>query len=161
MRKGVAIGLLAITTIGTVIFFTSQPRKGSVAWHKKEYLAAVKTLFRIRSTDRLRKRMGLPKESIDATQSRRLKFGLTEHQRTLLESGYLIERRFVISNRPVSVVHGEMAAIWLALLKSGHELFTWLHTNTAANAVSVIGRAEDLPFWEDAIRRSDQPESRK
>jgi len=40
MRKRIVTGLLAIVVIGTVAFWVSQARKGSVEWHKREYLEA-------------------------------------------------------------------------------------------------------------------------
>ena len=38
VRKRIIIGLLAFLVIGVVVFFVSQPKKGSVEWHKRAYL---------------------------------------------------------------------------------------------------------------------------
>ena len=37
MRKRLVIGLLILSVIGTAVIFFSQPKKGSVEWHKREY----------------------------------------------------------------------------------------------------------------------------
>jgi len=40
MRMRIIIGLVAVVAIGVGVFVVLQPRKGTVEWHKREYVAA-------------------------------------------------------------------------------------------------------------------------
>jgi hypothetical protein len=40
-RKRVVTGLLLVAVIGVATFFLSQPGKGSLVWHQREYRAAL------------------------------------------------------------------------------------------------------------------------
>jgi hypothetical protein len=45
VRKRIAIGLLAVVVIGVLVFWVSQPKPGSVEWHKREYRAARNQMY--------------------------------------------------------------------------------------------------------------------
>ena len=44
MLRRFTIGLLAVVVIGVMAFILSQPKRGSIEWHKREYLDAWKRL---------------------------------------------------------------------------------------------------------------------
>src|SRR5215207_9499521 len=93
MRKRIIIGLLAVVVIGVVVFFLSQPKKGSVEWHKREYLAS-------RESRKFEDWIGRgPPVIRNAYWDRKWKRGEFHHHQ-LINLGYLEERIFVISNRP-------------------------------------------------------------
>jgi type II secretory pathway component GspD/PulD (secretin) len=122
MRKRILIGLLAIAVIGVVAFVVSRPGKGTLEWHKKEYLAASNRLAENRFRDRLRRiyyavtqKAGASKLPIirgksnlrTATERNMLK--LEQHRKALVEHGYLNERHFALKYQPVDLMKINLA----------------------------------------------------
>src|SRR5688500_6271167 len=93
VRKRIVIGLLGIVVIGAVAFFVSQPKKGTVEWHKREYLKANhwgivdEGVFRYASQKRQNARFERKRERIES------------NRRALIELGYLEERSVIVYNR--------------------------------------------------------------
>jgi hypothetical protein len=102
MRKRIVIRILGIITVGVLVFVLSQPKKGSVEWHKRKHLAAsqgplttqIQNLWnRVRGSD---ERYGYGFDDEQKT-----------HQQTLIDLGYLQRREFVFTNRSVDDVPDE------------------------------------------------------
>jgi hypothetical protein len=88
MRKWIVIGLLAVLLIALVIFFVSEPKKGSVEDHKRGLKAAATNWGWIRS---------MPDFVRDLYQRRQIK-RWNLHWQALVEAGYLTERDFTLPN---------------------------------------------------------------
>ena len=156
MRKWIGIAAVALLVIGVVAYLVSVlsgPKRGSVEWHKREYSEAgdwgrVDQWIEINAPDRLRK----------AYADRKAK--RTEmHLKALFELGYFEERVFVLSNSLTK----ERANTFWAL----HDVFTndALYVSgikdMGTNTVTVVGLREEMPQWQEAIRKMDAPEGGK
>src|SRR5688500_7864821 len=89
VRKRLVIGAIAAMLIGVAAYVLSQPKEGTLEWHKREYkshmrrIGGERTLF-----DRIRSEFGLPRRP-----DRHL-----EHRRALIDLGYLEERNIILTN---------------------------------------------------------------
>jgi hypothetical protein len=159
VRKRIIIGLLAVVVIGVGVFFLSQPKKGSVEYHKREYLATLDKLFGRRWVDRVWSyldKAGARRERLSSEEKDGLELRLVRHQRSLIDLGFLVERQFPVSNVSASNVQREISWTWLSRLGEERTLFTWVKGNPGTtNTVRVIGRAEHMPFWESLIGEFD------
>jgi len=159
VRKRIIIGLVAVLVIGVAAFFVSQPERGTVEWHKREYLATLNKLFGRRWVDGVWSHLdkaGVRRETLSSEDKDELELRLARHQRALIDLGFLVERQFPVNNVSASSVQREISWTWLSRLGEERTLFTWLRANPETNnAVRVIGRAEDMPFWERLIGEFD------
>jgi hypothetical protein len=149
VRKRTVIAVVAVLMIGVFAYMLSLPHRGSVEWHKGEYLRArdwgrVEQWIEINAPYNLRK----------AHAERKAK--RTEiHLKALFELGYFEERVFVLSN---SLTKERGNALWTL-----HHVFTNDVLDVSGikdmgtNAVTVIGLHEEMPQWQEAIRKIDVP----
>jgi hypothetical protein len=162
VRKGIVIGLLAVVVIGVLAFWVSQPKKGSVEWHKREYLAARKRLFDDTWADRMRNfycRITKTPHSgrhLSAAEWDKLTQRMQDSWESLVALGYLNRHEFYLAHQPKSRAHLlERAAltqfppdaIWSVGGGAGAE-----------NLLVVYATANDLPRWRNLIGRLDVPE---
>jgi hypothetical protein len=160
VRKRIAIALLIVSVIGIATYFVSQPKKGSVEWHKREYLRATEEAWRIglkpRWSDKIvnhwRQLRGQPNINYHAE--------VADHQEALIGLGYLQVRTFVVSNRPVDYVASN---IWFrASVETRTNIldsFSRMSTARGANLIDIVARKDDMPKWEEMVRQADVPES--
>ena len=144
MRKRIIIGLLAIVVIGVVAFFISQPKKGSVEWHKREYenhmqrLDGKRTLF-----DRIRSAFGLARRP-----DRHM-----EHRRALIDLGYLEEREIILTNNP----EGFSKALVQWATNEFPQNWLWAFGVRSNNVMFLRAERHNMKKWEEAVRRIDVP----
>jgi hypothetical protein len=101
MRKRLVIGAIALLVIGVAAYVLSQPQKGTVEWHKRNYLRAAKTVRGQTLSARMsalyyRMRKTSPVETateLDAEQR------LRSSQRHLIQLGYFSQQRFVLNSQ--------------------------------------------------------------
>ena len=156
MRKWVVAGVVTLVAVGVSAYLLSQPRKGLVEYHKEKYLEAygvgpIVEWIILHAPMAVHDLYWQPKQ-------KRIDF----HRNALLEAGYLVQREFVVSNRPVRDVSDD-------LYKARFDVFT--DTNdfaglpffyrAATNRIRVVGRAIDMDKWEDVIRKADAPQNGK
>jgi hypothetical protein len=162
VRKRIVIGLLAVVVIGVVAFFLWQPKKGSVEWRKKEYLAARKRLFNDTWADRMRTvyhritKTPHSRRQISAAEWDELTRRMQESWRSLVALGYLKRHEFYLAHQPKSRAHLlERAAltqfppdaIWSVGGGEGAE-----------NLLVVYATSNDLPKWQKLVGRFDLPQ---
>ena len=154
MRKRIIIGLVA--AIGVVVFLVSGPKRGTVEWHKREYLAE---LDRLHGKESLVKRfvrgiyewtgLGQPIGQTDR--------GVVAQENALIKLGYLERREFILTNLPtgnaVQAIGREAATAIPGLCR--------ITTGEKTNVVVVTALREDMPKWDVLIRKLDVPESGK
>lgn len=166
MRKRIIIGLLAVVVIGVVAFYISQPKKGSVEWHAREYEGLLrriegKTLkHRCARVWAAIRRASVPPPLTFKERQALLK-ELSKQQRIVIRCGYLIERRFVITNYDARVLEARMSREWNSSLPSNRVYHTWLAGARGADILVVVGQPKDMPFWEKMIGKADVPEGGK
>ena len=163
MRKRIVIGLLAVVVIGVVAFFVSQPKKGSVEWHKREYRDVMNQLSGRSVGQRFwRLRRQLTGESVytdlPADISSRWEF----HKQFLLDAGYLEQRAFRLTNA-ATFDPGVMYSAGQKMIPNERMRLSLFvpSIQRGTNVVNILGPREDMPIWEEVIRQADVPESGK
>lgn len=106
MRKWVVAGLVALA-VGAGAYLLSQPKKGTVEWHKKEYFSTLEQKYGQRLIDRARRstyqRTGWRWLLSTQTVNERVKLQakIDAHREALVRSGYIVERIFTV-NDPIA-----------------------------------------------------------
>jgi hypothetical protein len=159
VRKRIIIGLLAVVVSGVVAFFVSQPKKGSVEWHKREYLAAMNHWMGRSLGDRVKqlsaKVFGVPGPELGRGRWSKVEF----HRKALIEVGYLEERTFRLSNAvPKRVFAVVMKAAENVIPEERRGLVTIMSGgNRPTSPVAIICPRQDTAKWEELIRKADVP----
>ena len=94
MRKRLLVGAIAVAVFSVAVSFAFRPRKGSVQWHKKEYLKAADRLSENTLKHKLQRIAfrvtgWLLRDSWDANAYRSDAKTLEQHQASLVQLGYL------------------------------------------------------------------------
>ncbi len=102
MRSRIVIGVIAALVIGVGVYVLSEPKEGTVEWHKREYLRASKTLHRRTLAGRIRAFYDHMRKTspVESAAERAAEQRLRSSQRHLIELGYLAQQRFVLDNQP-------------------------------------------------------------
>jgi hypothetical protein len=141
VRKRLVIGALAAIVIGFAAYVLSQPKEGTVEWHKRRYekemhrIDGKGTLF-----DRIRSEFGLP-----SRPSRHM-----EHRQALIDLGYLEERQIILTNNP----EGFSAALiqWATNELPRDRLWAF---GVRSNVMFIRAERHNMKKWEEAVRRID------
>lgn len=159
MRKGIVRGLLPALVIGLVVVWVLLPRRGSVAWHKRELSTALARWEGNTAMDKVKRLWGKVTGQavtwqMEAEEANALVEKMDEHRLALIEAGYLVERRFTTTNN-AQIVSMRCASNRDRMIPKEHREFAWIADAVNSNAVTVIGRPEDFPKWEEMIRKLD------
>jgi hypothetical protein len=167
VRKRVAITLLAIVVAGGLVFVCTRPKEGTVEWHKREYartsnllqggtgLAPIKNLaYEVTGIESL----------VVSKRDPKLQARFETHQEELLKAGFLERRRFEMRNQPVDIVARKARAMAEERIPAERSRMTWMTLHTymkrplgANDSLTVVAVREDMPMWEEAIRKADVP----
>ena len=156
MRKRIIIGLLAVVVIGVVVFLISGPKRGTLEWHKREYLAELDRLY---GRESLVKRFARVIHEWTGMGQRigQTERGVVAQENALIKLGYLERREVILTNLPIGNAFqaiGREAA-------TGIPGLCRITAGEKTNVVVVTALREDMPKWEELIRKLDVPESRK
>src|SRR5687768_12494047 len=108
MRKRIVIGVIVAVVMGVAVYVFTEPRKGSVEWHKREYIKARDWVDKPRFVEWVKatfcKMTGTPYRT-----SARTDFDTVYKQRlaswhALRRLGYLREEMFFLEHQPKSRV---------------------------------------------------------
>ena len=159
MRKRIVIGVLAPIGVGVLVFVVSQPKKGTVEWHKKEYSALIDQIYGRRFVDRARefieRNTGWCKRRNWQRQELALRMKAEVHRLALVETGDIAPRFFAVSND-----NAVSRAVEVAFSKKGQKeraLIT-CRVGGGGGAICVTGPSDDMAFWKDLIRKADARE---
>src|SRR5688572_26567324 len=89
----IAIGLMSAVVIGVGVYVLTQPRKGTVEWHKREYQKTRQWGV----IDEVVRRYG--SQVSKAHRKKRKEDRIDYHRKELIKLGYLEERVVIIHNR--------------------------------------------------------------
>jgi hypothetical protein len=160
MRKWALIGL-AVVAISMVAHLLSQPRKGSVEYHKRRYLEAWDRNNRLdwqgRIGDRLGRQIGIRPPFLYASRTERglLAEEMRLHRNALVRLEYLSEKWIVFSNRSVPTM--SMLTNWPP--EEEYRLVDFFFTDSAhQRKVWLIAPSARIKVWEDYFRKFDVPE---
>jgi hypothetical protein len=134
MRKSAKVSVsVCVAVLAVMAAACTGPPKGSVEWHKQEYLSA-------------------------RTREYNQEFHTKRHRRALIELGYLEQREFTVSNVPpaeiAKALHNET---FEALSFFDFNEFAQFWT-VSTNRVRVVGIPIMVEHWEKRIRQLDVPE---
>jgi len=145
MRKRILIGFLVLAVAGTCGYVLSQPKKGSVEWHKKQYKRAAGTPG---------KWIGVAPGFVRETWLKRRADNLRFHREALVESGYLTRREFTVSNVSPAAYSGVGQVVrWL--VRNGDDFLWAVWTDT--NVVTVTAPAAAMKKAGELIQAADVP----
>ncbi len=156
MRKRILIGVLAIFGVGILVFVLSQPKEGTVEWHKGEYLRLsqqtlvdkAKQFFR-QITGRVTGRKPTWRWTQDDYER------LQTHRAALLELGYLSQQQFDLTNNSLRGI-GFSPAFRSACKRSHRE---FLIISGGKDMLHVIAVTEEMPLFVEAFRKAEAPEN--
>jgi len=148
MRKRLVIGAIATVVIGVAAYVFSQPRKGTVEYHKQKYVEAV-TLGAFGVWLKEHPVPDFVRNEYAGWKYRRMQF----HQQSLVDARYLTQTVFVVSNR-VAVIAGARLNLSSALSEADYR-FTSLWDATT-NTVAVLGPTHCMQIIAQTIRDSDK-----
>lgn len=151
--------MIAVVAVGVAAFLVSQlsgPKRGTVEWHKREYLKAYKSGMLAMFVDN-----HAPAGLQDAYWSRRHK-RIEFHRQALIDAGVLGERVFIVSNRPPR----EVAK---AFYEKMYDVFVYTNDpmsipgirDIGPDSVTVVGLADQMDKWNELIRKADVAENGK
>jgi len=152
--KRLIIGAIVLMVIGVAAYFLSEPKQGSVEWHKREFLRAQHWGIAEEGIYRFGSRRWMSAR-IDEKTSR-----MTYHQNALIKFGYLEERPVVLYNRSVFDVLTNLIVILdtNAMEHLSEEFLDFQTPDT--NVLRVIAIKRDIDTWEQLIRKADMPKAK-
>jgi len=148
--------------IGVAVYFLSQPKEGTVEWHKSQYLKTLKRLSQDTWTDKLqrvyrritRRPSPVPWDS-DAFSSDVKAF--EHHLNSLVRLGFLQEARVSLTN--ARALNAKQAGFFGR--HADEELRRFIAIGTEGDRiVHIVAPPSDLPRIEAAIRQADVPASK-
>jgi len=149
VRKRIVIGFAAaVVVIGVGVFFFSQPKRGSVEWHKREYLKAShwgiadEGVFRYGSQNWKNARFERKEERIES------------HRKALIDLGYLEARTIIVYNRGAFAVLSNVVANY-SVAGLNEDFLSFEDTNT--NVIRLVTVKQDVSRWEELIKTTDVP----
>jgi hypothetical protein len=159
VRKWIVIGLAVLAVIGAGGYMLSLPRKGTVEWHKREYLAAMNGPSISERVKRTARRLMGRAHSFGVSGERLNR--IRQHQSALIELGFLERRELALTNLPYipvkqlqwSVFSGATGRIPPDRLRFSQ------FSATSAEVLTVIAPPQDMPILEGLIRKLDVPET--
>lgn len=152
MRKRIAIGLLAVVVIGVVGFLISQPKEGSVEWHKREYFAAMDRATGNTWRDRVERvyhniRKSAPPAEPWGLQQQKNAEKMSSNFTALLRIGYLTKRRFVLNNQLGSEVESAIRKAF----DCGRTAFVRIESTT--NVLLIAAPTAIMPQLEELFKK--------
>jgi hypothetical protein len=154
MRKRITIALLAIVLAVAVGIIVTNPRKGSLAWHKKEYFACFPRQGVVDVLGQLvgKQPLGGGWAAWTPQKEERMKF----HEKALIKMGYLEEWTFVLSNQPPTNVLNALSGA-VGATGPRHVWFDPPGTNTIRFVTIKGDTGARVSQWEQALRQVDVP----
>jgi len=163
MRKRIIIGLVAVVVIGVAALFLSQPKEGSVAWHKREYWAAKKALrpswqYRLRTEyHRLTRTPDRrPVRGCESDELTQKVIKMMTSWDALVEHGYLTRKEFFLIHQPMSRVANHLKRA--AQAEFSADTIWELRSTSFENSIIVYAPLADRSKWEELIRKADVPD---
>jgi hypothetical protein len=134
MRWRIAIAVLAVLGIAGAVYLGTQPKKGTVEWHKKKLVQA---------------------ESVIPPKKERA----TLHRNALVEAGYLVRRTVTVPSNPLPLaVYGEIRQILSKVEPANYDSFV-AEEGDGTNWI-VTAPADAIDAIAEVLRRGGGPETK-
>jgi hypothetical protein len=161
-RRWTVIGIIVAVAIAAVMVgahLRSQPKKGSLEWHKREYQSVRTRLNENRLLDRLRQLYAWitgRKSALSSEERRALQREEDSHEKALLEMGFLAKRRILAdgtnSMEVLLRMSSEEGIADFANWRSGGALIFHPQNGVDSFFVDLTAPEENLRKWEQLIR---------
>ena len=162
MRKRIVIALLVVVVVGVVALVLLQPKKGSVEWHKREYLSVRERIVAKdvggRLTGFFASRSGMPL-LLEPTNDPEREADIAQlemHEKALIAAGFMERQIFVLTNGmpgPTAVLAAAAGRIVLPLKRTRFVVFK-LDQILATNQLIVVSSREDAQQYEKFVREA-------
>jgi hypothetical protein len=149
MLNRLLIGAIAVVVIGVAAYFLSQPRKGSVEYHKREYLRINKRGSSVPWVDR----RSVP-HIVGSFYGWRLSRQSDFHYSALIEAGYLRKSVFMISNSPA------LDVLQAARIEWPPHVIEIIRISWDTNRITITAPSDWIEKLGPAIREADAPETK-
>ena len=168
MRKRIIIGLLAIAVIGVVAVFVAQPKKGTLEWHKREYLSAWKILHEETWAERVKALYYRVTKTVRPTpiwgdREEQAEVKLRANQTALIRLGYFAQHRVALSNRSSMQLLNDFMKTppgQRQLVQRGQ--WRWIDLqDEGTNALLLTGPRELIREFDAYVNKGDDPEGGK
>ena len=155
MRKWIFIVLAVLAVLGAGTHFIGKPRRGTIDYHKKQYVKA-------QDAGRLERWvMSHTPDSVGraliAARMKRQEF----HRDALVELGYLEERRCFVTNRAAGYVASRIIEVGYSSFIAGTNAdvadFVAV-SEVKTNSFALVAPRTQMRMWEKWIRQHDVPE---
>jgi hypothetical protein len=158
VRKRIAIALLILSVIGVVAFFVSQPKKGSVEWHKREYKKARRQYamdslpYRARRAYAILTRTEPPRFTEE--ERRAIATKVLAHEGALLQLGFLGARKVPADGTNLNAVLDQMRSEeGIVAYALGRLRYSPNYQFGGTGAfIELTAPVNDLPKWETLLR---------
>jgi hypothetical protein len=140
-----------VLAIGVAAYMLSQPREGTVEWHKKRFERKAEQslggtlLLRVLKPRGLARLRRMPNHVESAAQ-------LDPDYEALLRLGFLVKNTYRLTNKPVNLDGRWIMQVYSALPE---ERACFSSFGSSADSIFVIAPAQDIPIWEQFIARED------
>jgi hypothetical protein len=145
------IAAIAFVVIGVTAYMLSQPRKGTVEWHRRGYLRAGGQIFEVSLMDRFTQFVheftGVPSNGDGEEEV----FDL--HMRFLVATGVLISTEFTIQNE--DWVQVATNAFNEAKVRIPPERGRYWYVTGKEKSLWVVSLPEDVSVWKELIKKWD------
>jgi hypothetical protein len=160
MRKRIAIG--AALVIGVAAYVLSQPKEGTVEYHKTRFLVGMK---KAAGETRWDKALRFVNRKIGSGLQTRPDYVELEKQidgdyEALLQLGFLVTRYYVFTNSALNIDAPWINEVYLAIPEERMYLSRFGEADVGSNVLFVTAPPPDIPIWEKFISQADVPESR-
>jgi hypothetical protein len=156
MRKRIVIACIAVVVIGVVAVWLSQPKRGSVEYHKREYQAA----FRKGALGELVLDRGV--SAIDRIDWRFRRKRIDFHRDALIAAGYFEQKEFIFSNRgPRDGLRALLAEFDTTFTNGTDILACPIIRRMTPNGVVIAGEKSVMRQVEGAVQKIDVRETGK
>jgi hypothetical protein len=156
VRKRIVIAAIAVLVVGGLAHVLSQPRTGTIEYHKKEYVAA----FRKGAlADLVVDRGVTAADRLDwKSRRRRIEF----HRDALISAGFFEQKEFILSNRPPRDALRKLLADFARVFTNETDVLgAPLIRGITTNRVIIAGEARVMREVERLVREADVPENAK
>ena len=148
MRWRIAIAVLIVIGIAGAVYVGTEPRKGTVEWHKRGYLGQFHSPIRQWIVEHTPDRMS---QAIETSRYRRME----HHWAALVRLDFIRETLVVVSNSPASVI----SKVIPEKVKPCDDL-RFFSYELGTNSISLWCTEERIGAWQDLIRQADVPETK-
>jgi hypothetical protein len=130
------------------VYWLGDPRKGSVEYHKRRYLAALTPSLIQPLVDDMPWRI---QEPFRNRQTRHIEF----HRQALIDAGYLAQKVYIVSNRPPFNVATSLLTTQQMLNTNTDRAAFHVIRYVSSNSITIVGPPGQIHQWDELVRAAD------